>query len=75
MFGIGMPELLIILVLTLVVMGPKKMPEIARALGRGLQEMRRATEEMKNTIEIDSVPSRKPTDHLSSSSGKENSDG
>jgi Tat protein translocase TatB subunit len=50
MFGIGMPELLLILALALIVIGPKKLPDIARALGRGLAEFKRATEEFKNTI-------------------------
>ena len=48
MFGIGMPELLLILALALIVIGPKKLPDIARALGRGLAEFKRATDEMKN---------------------------
>ncbi len=50
MFGIGMPELLLILALALIVIGPKKLPDIAKALGRGLGEFRKATEEFKNTI-------------------------
>jgi TatA/E family protein of Tat protein translocase len=47
MFGIGMPELLLILALALIVLGPKKLPELARALGKGMAEFRRATEELK----------------------------
>jgi len=47
MFGIGMPELLLILGLALIVLGPKKLPELARALGKGLAEFRRATDELK----------------------------
>jgi len=50
MFGIGMPELLLILALALIVIGPKKLPDIARALGRGLAEFRRATDELKSTF-------------------------
>ena len=47
MFGIGMPELLLILALALIVLGPKRLPDIARALGKGLSEFRRATDELK----------------------------
>jgi TatA/E family protein of Tat protein translocase len=48
MFGIGMPELLLILAVALVVLGPKKLPELARALGKGMAEFRRATDELKD---------------------------
>ncbi len=54
MFGIGMPELLLILALALVVIGPKKLPDIAKALGRGLGEFKKATDELKNTIHEES---------------------
>ena len=41
MFGIGMPEFLLILVVALVVLGPKRLPELARSLGRGLAELKK----------------------------------
>lgn len=50
MFGIGMPELILIMALALIVLGPKKLPEVARALGKGLAEFRRATEELKDEL-------------------------
>ncbi len=43
MFGIGTPELLVILVVALIVLGPERMPEIARALGKAMAELRKAT--------------------------------
>jgi Tat protein translocase TatB subunit len=50
MFGIGMPELLVIAVIALLVVGPKKLPEIAKALGKGLSEFRKVTESATETI-------------------------
>ncbi len=53
MFGIGMPELIVILVIALIVIGPKKLPDLARALGRGMAEFRKATQEIKDSLELD----------------------
>jgi sec-independent protein translocase protein TatB len=50
MFGIGMPELLVIAVIALLVVGPKKLPDIAKALGKGLAEFRKVTESATDTI-------------------------
>lgn len=52
MFGIGMMELLVILVLALIFIGPNKLPEIARALGRGVREFRRATDDFKGALDL-----------------------
>ena len=51
MFGIGMPELLLILAVALIVLGPKKLPEIAKSLGKAMGEFKRATNDLKQTIE------------------------
>jgi sec-independent protein translocase protein TatA len=52
MFGsIGMPELIIIFVVALVIFGPKKLPELGRSLGRSLNEFKRASNELKHTLE------------------------
>src|SRR5437868_4192384 len=52
MFGsLGLPELLLIFVVALIVFGPRKLPEIGRTLGKALGEFKKATDELKNTIE------------------------
>ena len=53
MFGIGLPEMIIIMVIALIVIGPSKLPELARALGKGMAEFRKATQEIKDSLDID----------------------
>ena len=50
MFGIGTGELLLILIVALLVLGPKRLPEIARSLGKGMAEFRRASSEFQRTL-------------------------
>lgn len=49
--SIGMPELIIILTLALIVFGPRKLPELGRSLGRSLGEFKRASNELRNTLD------------------------
>lgn len=51
MFGIGMPEFMVILAVALIFLGPKRLPEIARALGKGLAEFRRATSDVSEELQ------------------------
>jgi TatA/E family protein of Tat protein translocase len=53
MFNIGLPELLIIVAIALIVFGPNKLPELARAFGRAMREFRKATEEVKESFEAE----------------------
>ena len=68
MFGIGFPELLVILVVALLIFGPAKLPELARSLGRGLAEFRRASNELRSSImtDVDTPPPapRGPADQM-----------
>ena len=53
MLGIGMQEILIILVVALIVIGPKRLPDLAKTLGRGFAEFRKAADDLQETVRLD----------------------
>lgn len=53
MLGIGMQEILIILVVALIVIGPKRLPDLARTLGKGFAEFRKAADDLQETVRMD----------------------
>jgi Tat protein translocase TatB subunit len=51
MFDIGMPEMIMIFVVALLVIGPKKLPEVAKALGKGLGELKKSFQDVKDSVQ------------------------
>ena len=60
MFGLGVPELIFIMVLALLIFGPKRLPEIGRTLGRGMSEFRKASNDLKRTINVELALDEQP---------------
>lgn len=55
MFGLGMPEILLILAIALIVIGPKKLPDLAKTLGRAMGEFKRSAQDLKRSIDLEST--------------------
>jgi sec-independent protein translocase protein TatB len=62
MFGLGFQEVIVILVVALIVIGPKKLPELAKVLGKALRELRRATDDIKQNFDMDPIDLKPKSD-------------
>ena len=74
MFGIGTSEILIVLVIALLLLGPKEIPKIARTIGRGMRELERAKDELKQTIEFEAEKADKEEASAKDSENNKSSD-
>ena len=72
MFGIVMPELIIIMVIALIVIGPSKLPDLAKALGKGLNEFKKATQDIKESLNVEEELNEAKEDLVDSISGLDN---
>jgi len=55
MFGLGMPEILLILAIALIVIGPKKLPDLAKTLGRAMGEFKKAAQDFKRSLDVETT--------------------
>lgn len=53
MFGLGLPELIVIFVIALIVFGPKKLPDLGRSIGRAMAEFKKASQEFQETVQAE----------------------
>ena len=77
MFGIGTTELLVILFIILLVFGSKKLPELARGLGKGINEFKRASQEIQSELDVNSAldPKTKEKDNVEKKDDKKSAKG
>lgn len=60
MFGLGMSEIILIMAVALIVIGPKKLPEVAKGVGKGYAEFKKYMTDFKDAVNIDTEPAEKP---------------
>lgn len=73
MFNIGFPELVVILGIAILVVGPKRLPELAKSLGKSLRELRKATDGFKETFRLEENDNKSTLPPVSNGNGHGNS--
>lgn len=71
MFGIGPPELIVIFLIILILFGAKRLPELAKSLGRSINEFKNATQNIKEDLEIDKDEQNLPKNEVKDSENKD----
>ena len=74
MFGIGWPEMILIFIVALIAVGPKKLPELAKTLGRAMGELKKAGQELKDSIDLDEEIKQARRDAADAVSGIQDTD-
>ncbi len=70
MFGIGIGEILVILAIALIVLGPKEIPKVARTIGRVMRDIQRTTDELRRTIDSEIIEEEENIRHQESKAGE-----
>ena len=74
MFDIGLQELILIFLVALLVFGPKRLPELAKSLGKGLGDLKRVFQDVKDQVETEVDETNKTLDTVLKEEGKSSSD-
>lgn len=74
MFGIGPPELLVIFLIILILFGAKRLPDLAKSLGRSINEFKNATQNIKDDLDITKDESKLPKDEPKDSGKKDDAE-
>jgi TatA/E family protein of Tat protein translocase len=72
MFGLGFQEIIVIFVVALLVIGPKRLPDLAKSLGKAFREFKQATEDLKQNFDMDTITKPDTTIHNQPESPKIN---